>query len=82
MANLECWSVPTPHKEKRERPFRFCPCQQLEEDRERHQRRERELTSALEQQQQAVTQAKLDADSAAQRHHRELQSLQKRFQVR
>ena len=54
----------------------------MEEDKERQQRRERELTSVLEQERQAATQAKLDADSAAQRHHRELQSLQKRLQVR
>ena len=54
---------------------------QLESDKERHERQERELKQSLEQQRQAAAQAQQDADSAAMRHHRELETLQKRFQV-
>ena len=54
---------------------------QLESDKERHERQERELKQSLEQQRQAAAQAQQDADSAAMRHHRELETLKKRFQV-
>ena len=60
----------------------FCPLSpQLEDDKERLTRKEQELQATLEQHRKAAAQAKSDADSAALRHQRELETLQKRVYV-